>query len=87
MLRVRYEGGLRLWQRPAERFSRSPQPINEYGRNHNVDVLEVNDMTAWQTEEFFRPFRVWKLLGNVNPGRRSFHFACPGLFSFGLSAL
>jgi len=28
-----------------------------------------------------------KLVGTVDPGRRSFHFSCPGLLSAGLSAL
>src|SRR6266540_1404743 len=35
---------------------------------------------------FFRPFRA-RIHLFAYPGRRSFHFACPGLFSFGLSAL
>jgi len=33
---------------------------------------------------FCRPFRAWKFFGLVYPGR---HCVCPGLFSFGLSAL
>jgi hypothetical protein len=34
---------------------------------------------------FCRPDRVW-IPFTINPGRCSFHFACPGLSSFGLPA-
>jgi len=37
--------------------------------------------------DFCRPFGAWNYFWNVNPGRRSFHFVCPGLSSVGLSAL
>ncbi len=34
--------------------------------------------------EFLSPFQGWEIFLTFNPGRR---FACPGLFSFGLTAL
>ena len=42
---------------------------------------------GWRLARFLPPLQGLQILRTINPGRRSFHFACPGLSSAGLSAL
>lgn len=91
-----FAANVRDWRIVTRNSRQQARPVVAWGEarsprlrftNKSIRHVRAARGTSISSASCFALSGLGSTIGTYNPGRRSFHFACPGLSSFGLSAL